>query len=168
MQYMASGSSSNQYAASASNQNQYAMSGQLPYGGGAEPRLQYCTPGSTEKGVCLNGVDSLEPTRTKRSTEMIQDMSNGIADYAKVAKKAASDVWDSVTAQPEVQYLMDVSRRITKDVSRNPYNVKSELSTPVDLLQLIHILFARRMPLRRWEMMPWIRSPLTSQTPWIR
>lgn len=115
MQYMASGSSSNQYAASASNQNQYAMSGQLPYGGGAEPRLQYCTPGSTEKGVCLNGVDSLEPTRTKRSTEMIQDMSNGIADYAKVAKKAVSDVWDSVTAQPEVQYLMDVSRRITKD-----------------------------------------------------
>jgi hypothetical protein len=125
--------SSAQYVASGSSQSQYAIAGQIPYGGGAEPRLQYCTPGSTEKGVCLNGVDSLEPTRSKRSVEVIGETFRvHVQSYLQVAKKTAENAWNTFLTQPEVQYLLNVAERVFEHVSIFPLLL---LKPPKDLVQ---------------------------------
>ncbi|OQV14814.1 Apolipophorins [Hypsibius exemplaris] len=109
-----------QYVASGSQQSQYAVAGQIPIGGGAEPRLQYCQPGSTEKGVCLNeGEASLEPTRSKRDVEVGDETIGALPNqpYLHVVKRTAYGAWNTFVAQPEVQYILDLTQRISEYVS---------------------------------------------------
>ncbi|XP_055331690.1 uncharacterized protein LOC129583764 isoform X2 [Paramacrobiotus metropolitanus] len=147
-------SGSGQYQAAASNNQEQSLSGQAQYGGRAEPRLQYCTPGSSEKGVCFHGgADSLEPTRSKRS---LPTADATIQDYVLfcvgTVQDYAGELWGVFLAQPEVQYFADVSERMSRYIT--PRLVSGMQKATLDVKKQLITSFRNRVtaPLVNWDL----------------